>query len=99
MFCHLRVFLDISSQLKMRTVRKASLISIEQLNYTIMRTLNVTTWSRNQDGSHMLHCVDDRFGTLFSVEIPARFQNCINYEQMSKGWLTLPEEYSIKLLC
>ena len=62
-----------------------------------MRTLHITTWSKNQDGSHQLSCIDDYFGTVFSVEIPARFENCINYEEMSKGWLNLPEDYAIKI--
>lgn len=64
-----------------------------------MRTLHVTTWSKENDGSHTLYCIDDHFGTMFSVEIPSRFEKCINYEEMSKGWLTLPEDYSIKIAC
>ena len=64
-----------------------------------MRTLYVTSWLKQEDGSHILNCRDEHFGTTFTVEIPFRHSSFIDYEDLNKGWLNLPEDYSIKVAC
>ena len=64
-----------------------------------MRTLYVTSWFKNENGTHLLNCIDNHFGTPFTVEIPAQHSEFINYEDLNKGWLELPDDYSIKIAC
>ena len=64
-----------------------------------MRTLYVTSWMKQEDGTHLLNCVDEHFGTPFTVEIPDRHSSCVDYEMLNKGWLELPNDYSIKIAC
>jgi hypothetical protein len=62
-----------------------------------MRVLNVNFYSVKEDSTYELYCTDQRFGVDFQVNIPKRFNEIINLNELKDGRLTLPPEFSIKV--
>jgi len=62
-----------------------------------MRTLHVNFWTKEEDGKHLMYCTDPKIGTDFTVVIPNRFSDIINFKQLKNGLMTLPADYSIKI--
>ena len=62
-----------------------------------MRTLHVNFWTKENDGKHLLYCTDPKIGTDFTVSIPKKHLNIIDFNELRHGHLTLPQDYSIKV--
>ena len=67
------------------------------VNELVMRTLDVNFWTKQIDETYVLYCSDARLGTDYTVTIPKRFNEIIDYSELKSGHLTLPSDYSIKV--
>ena len=62
-----------------------------------MRVLNVNFYSVKEDNTYELYCSDYQFGIDFQVNIPSRFNEEIDFNELKTGKLTLPSDFSIKV--
>jgi hypothetical protein len=62
-----------------------------------MRTLDVNFWTKQLDGTYVLYCTDQKLGTEFTVTVPKRFNEVIDFSELKAGHLTLPPDYTIKV--
>ena len=62
-----------------------------------MRILHVNFWTKENDGKHLLYCIDPKNGTGFTVSISKRHSDIIDFNELKHGLLTLPNDYSIKI--